>query len=250
MGETNLDVRVFGVEFDGLYFSIEGFGRMAVNDQVPLKLTLQSQGIRCRWRRGGRCEAATNGNHKTHASGCEEDFHLQAVDPGRRTNRHRGSGRPLSPATRHVGPHRAVQRVTQGHRTAKEDRESRSRRVEVRWTRPGCSPHARGCADYPPFVRRVPYQPRVGVTSRTVAGHASIASRSWIANDALSIYPLPSAAKESDRSPPPSGCEEDFHLQAIEPARRTTKRRRLDARTAWEVLGLENTRFLPPVLRR
>jgi len=56
----------------------------------------------------------------------------------------------------HAGTHRAVQRVTRGHRTAEEDRESRSRRAEARWTRPGCLPDARGRADYPPFVRRGP----------------------------------------------------------------------------------------------
>src|SRR6202030_4437426 len=32
-------------------------------------------------------------------SGCEEDLHLPAVGHARHTNRHRGSGRPLSPAT-------------------------------------------------------------------------------------------------------------------------------------------------------
>src|SRR6266436_1086189 len=38
---------------------------------------------------------------------------------------------------------------------------------------------------------------------------------------------------------PPSGCEEDFHLQAVKHARHTTKRRRLDACAAWEALGFE-----------
>src|SRR6266446_9337244 len=33
------------------------------------------------------------------SSGCEEDSHLQAIEHARRTNRHRGSGHPLSPAT-------------------------------------------------------------------------------------------------------------------------------------------------------
>src|SRR6266853_4456027 len=46
---------------------------------------------------------------------------------------------PIYPGapTRHAGPHRAVQRVTQGHRTAEEDQENRSKRAEARWTRPG-----------------------------------------------------------------------------------------------------------------
>src|ERR1700730_5800424 len=49
-------------------------------------------------------------------SGCEEDLHLQAVDHARHTNRHRGSGHPLSPATPpgHAGPHPAVRRIKLG----------------------------------------------------------------------------------------------------------------------------------------
>jgi hypothetical protein len=57
----------------------------------------------------------------------------------------------------------------------------------VRSTGPGCWPHARGRADYPPFVQRGPCQPRVGVASRTVAGRASTASKSSPA----SYLPLP-----------------------------------------------------------
>lgn len=53
-------------------------------------------------------------------------------------------------AHRHAGPHRAVQRVTQGQRTAEEAQESQSRWARARWTRPGCSPHATARADYPP----------------------------------------------------------------------------------------------------
>jgi hypothetical protein len=103
--------------------------------------------------------------------------------------------------TRHAGPHRAVQRVTQGHRTAEEDQESRSRRAEARWTRPGCSPHARDRAGYPLFVQRVPFQPRVDVASHiAAASRVSIASRSWTADDGVSIDPVAVAVRVSDRS--------------------------------------------------
>ena len=117
-------------------------------------------------------------------------------------NRHRGSGRPLAPATPpgHAGPHPAVQRVTQRQRTGEGDQANRSKQSETRKTGPDCSPNARGRVDCPPFARRGPDRSPDDVTSRTAASHVSTASRSWIAADAVSTHPESSAARVSDSS--------------------------------------------------
>src|ERR1700752_3229031 len=112
-----------------------------------------------------------------------------------------GEGSPALPChtTRHAGPHRAVQRVTHRQRTSEVEQANRSTRWEARKTGPDCSPDAKGRVGCPLFAQLGPDRSRDDATARTVAYRTSIASRSWIATDAVSIHPELSAARVSDR---------------------------------------------------
>jgi hypothetical protein len=102
--------------------------------------------------------------------------------------------------TRHAGPHRAVQRVTHRQRTNEVDQANRSKRGEAQKTGPDCSPDAKGRVGYPLFVPPGPDRSQVDATSRTVACRTSIASRSWTADDGVSIDQVAVAVRGSDRS--------------------------------------------------
>jgi len=62
------------------------------------------------------------------------------------------------------------------------------------------SPDAKGRAGYRPCMPRGSERPGDGATSRTAGPRVSIASRSWMATDEVSIHPELSAARVSGRS--------------------------------------------------
>ena len=89
--------------------------------------------------------------------------------------------------TGHAGPHPAVQWVTVEHQAVVEYQESRSTQWATQDAGRDYSPVATGRADCPPSVRRDPFSPRVDVASRTALCRLPTVSRSWIADDAVSI---------------------------------------------------------------
>jgi len=139
-------------------------------------------------------------------------------------NRHRGSGRPLAPAT----PPDMRVRIGRfrGLRTIEVEQANRSKRWKARKTGPDCSPDAKGRVGSPPYMQPVPLMDVGFAIMCSLVRHRrpqiqflSIGSR--VCFTLLSDLTSRARPLRFAITSPPSGCED---LQAIERARHTQKR--------------------------